>query len=232
MITNVFDQRTVSVDKDGIVKVDGVDDLRGHTIKWRPVAKDLLRAEDGQEKIFAIRDGNGRVVRLAVDFPGVQVQRVSWHEDGRLVLPAVGASLGILVLVVLATLLRLGARIFLGKRPKPQPQPGTLWLTLGPRISAFAWVVLLGTILIFSLAEGDDLNPPDPDWFKWFVLMNWATGIAMFFSFFAIVAGIRIWWRDQIRWITMIKFSLVGLSCLILCWFAWHWNIIGPAHRI
>jgi uncharacterized membrane protein len=74
--------------------------------------------------------------------------------------------------------------------------------------------------------------PPTPDWFKWFALMNWATGITMFFSFFAIVAGIRVWWRDQIRRITMIKFSLVGIACLFLCWFAIHWNLIGPAHRI
>jgi len=141
-------------------------------------------------------------------------------------------SLTTLALVVLASLLRLGRRIFLRKRPSLKPQPGTLWLTLGPRISAFAWIILLGTIFACTAAAGDDAMPPDPDWFKWFTLINWATGIAMFFSFFAIVAGIRIWGRDQVRWITMVKFSLVGLSCLALCWFAWHWNLIGPAHRI
>jgi CubicO group peptidase (beta-lactamase class C family) len=232
MITNLFGQRTASVDKDGVLKIDGVKDLRGHTIHWKAIGKDLWQAEDDQQKIFAIRDRGNRVVRLAVDFPGIQVQRVPWYEDSRWVLPVVGLSVAALVLVVIASLLRLGYRIFLRKRPKLKPQPGTLWLTLGPRIAAFAWIILLGTIFTWFTAAGDDILPPDPDWYKWFVLMNWATGIAMFFSFFAIVAGIRIWWRDQVRWITMIKFSIVGLSCLILCWFAWHWNVIGPAHRI
>jgi hypothetical protein len=46
------------------------------------------------------------------------------------------------------------------------------------------------------------------------------------------VAGIRVWRREQVRRITMIKFSLVGLACLFGCWFAVHWNLIGPAHRI
>ena len=231
-LASIGNQRKAAVDKDGVLKIDGVKDLRGHQIKWKPIAKDLWQAEDDQQRIFAIRDQQGRVVRLAVDFPGVQLQRVSWYEDDRFVLTAVAGSVVILALVVLATLLRLGRRIFLRKRPRLEPQPGTIWLTLGPRIAAFAWIILLGTIFGFLASSGDDLMPPTPDWFKWFVLMNWATGITMFFSFFAIVAGIRIWWRDQIRWITMIKFSLVGMSCVILCWFAWHWNVIGPAHRI
>jgi CubicO group peptidase (beta-lactamase class C family) len=231
-LTLIGEQRNASVDKDGVLKIDGVKDLRGHTIKWKPVGKDLWRNEDGQERIFAIRDGENHVVRLAVDFPGFQAQRVPWYEDDRFVLTSVLGSLVALALVVLATLMRLGRRIFLRKRPQLEPRPGTIWLTLGPRIAAFAWVILLGTIIGFFAAAGDDMLPPTPAWFKWFVLMNWATAITMFFSFFAIVAGIRIWGREQIRWITMIKFSLVGLSCLILCWFAWHWNIIGSAHRI
>jgi CubicO group peptidase (beta-lactamase class C family) len=231
-LSSIGSQRKASVDKDGVLKIDGVKDLRGHQIKWKPIAKDLWQAEDDQRKIFAIRDQKGRVVRLAVDFPGVQFQRVSWYEDDRWVLPALGVSLGILLLVALTTLVRAGRRICLRKRPRPAPQPGTIWLTLGPRIAAFAWVILLGSILGFLASTGDDFMPPTPEWFRWFVLVNWATAITIFFSFFAVVAGIRIWFRDQIRWITMVKFSLVGLACLFLSWFAIHWNLIGPAHRI
>jgi multisubunit Na+/H+ antiporter MnhE subunit len=34
------------------------------------------------------------------------------------------------------------------------------------------------------------------------------------------------------RWITKVKFTLVGLACLFLSWFALYWHVIGPAHRI
>ncbi len=127
--SNLGGQHVASVDKDGVLKIDGAKDLRGHTIKWKPIGKDLWQAEEGQQRIFAIRDGGGRVVRLAVDFPGVQFQRVAWYYDDRFVILALAASVTILALVVIATLLRLGHRIFLRSRPKPQPQPGTLWLT-------------------------------------------------------------------------------------------------------
>jgi CubicO group peptidase (beta-lactamase class C family) len=228
----LFDQARARVDKDGVLHLSEFKDLRGHPINWKPIGKGLWQNEDGQERLFGIRDGNGRVARIAFDFPAVQLQRVPWYEDNRFVGWAAGTSLGILALVVLATLIRLGKRIFLRRRPRPQPRPETIWLTPGPRIAAFCWVILLGTILIFFTVQGDDLMPPTPAWFRWFVAMNWATAIAIFFSIFAVVSGIRIWWRDQIRRITMIKFSLVGLSCLVLSWFSIVWRVIGPAHRI
>jgi len=231
-LMNAFEQPRARVDKDGVLLLGEFKDLRGHPVQWKTIGKDLWQNQDGQERLFGIRDGSGRVVRIAFDFPGVQLERVPWYEDSRFVGGIAGSSLGILVLVVLATLIRLGRRIFLRRRPKPQPRPETIWITIGPRIAAFCWVIVLGTILVFFVSQGDDLLPPTPDWFKWFVLMNWAAGVAIFFSIFAVVAGIRIWWRDQLRWITKIKFSLVGLSCLVLCWFSIVWRVIGPAHRI
>jgi CubicO group peptidase (beta-lactamase class C family) len=230
--SNLFEQRSARVDKDGVLTLEDVKDLRGHPIKWRPVGKDLWQAEDDQQKIFAIRNDKNKIVRLAIDFPGIQMQRVPWHENSDLILPALGSSLGILVLVILASFIRVGKRLFLRKRQRPAPQPGTAWVSAGARIAAFVWVAFLGSILIFAAVEGDDLMPPTPEWFKWFVLMNWVTAVALFFSLFAIGSGIRVWWRDNLRIVTRVKFSLVGLACLILSWLAIHWNLIGPAHRI
>jgi CubicO group peptidase (beta-lactamase class C family) len=231
-LSNLFEQRSASVNKDGVLEAEDVKDLRGHPIKWKPVGKDLWQAEDDQQKIFAIRDNRNKIVRIAVDFPGIQLQRVPWYENSNLVLPALGASLGVLVLLVLASFIRVGKRLFFRKRPRPAPQPGTVWVSAGARIAAFIWITLIGSILIFMAIEGDDLMPPTPDWFKWFVLINWTTAVALFFSLLAVVSGIRVWWRYNLRTITRVKFSLVGLSCLILSWFAIHWNLIGPAHRI
>ena len=115
---NLFEQRSANVDKDGILNVEDVKNLRGHPIKWKPIAKDLWEEVDGQARLFAIRDDSGKVVRLAYNFPGVQGQRVRWYENGKYVLTAVGSSLGVLALVVIATILRMGKRIFLRKRAR------------------------------------------------------------------------------------------------------------------
>ncbi len=155
-----------------------------------------------------------------------------WYENGKYVLTAVGSSLGVLALVVIATILRMGKRIFLRKRPRPAPQPGTRWLPFVSKLAAWVWVGMLLTIFIFFAIKGDDLNPPTPAWDKWLYLVNAVTGLALLLSLFAVISGVRVWSRSGLRTITRIKFSLVALACLILSWFAIHWNIIGPVTRI
>jgi CubicO group peptidase (beta-lactamase class C family) len=231
-LNNLFSQRSLTVDRDGVMHMDGYEDLRGHPQKWQPIGKDLWQEVGGQDRFFAIRDGSGKVVRLASDFPGVQGQRVPWYENGIAVVPLAGASVAILALVVLASLLRMGWRIFWRKRPRPEPQSGTIWLTFAPRMAAFVWIILLGSIGGFFAAVGDDLMPPTPDWFKWFQAINGVTALALLLSLFAVVAAIRIWRRGELRWITKMKFSLVGFACLMLSFVAVHWHLIGPAHRI
>jgi CubicO group peptidase (beta-lactamase class C family) len=229
---SLFEQRSANVDKDGILHVEDVKNLRGHPIKWKPIAKDQWEEVDGQARLFAIRDDSGKVVRLAYNFPGVQAQRVRWYENGNYVLTAVGSSLGVLALVVIAVILRIGKRIFLNKRPRPAPQPGTRWLPFFSKLAALVWVGMLLTIFIFFAIKGDDLNPPTPAWDKWLYLVNAVTGVALLLSLFAVISGVRVWSRSGLRTITRIKFSLVALACLILSWFAIHWNIIGPVTRI
>jgi CubicO group peptidase (beta-lactamase class C family) len=228
----LFEQRSANVDKDGVLHVEDVKNLRGHPIKWKPIAKDLWEEIDGQERLFAIRDDSGKVIRLAYDFAGVQAQRVAWYENGKFVLTATGASLGVLALVVIATILRMGRRIFLRKRPRPAPQPGTRWLPFVTKLAAWVWVAMLLAIFIFFAVRGDDLNPPNPGWDKWLYLVNLVTALAMFLSLFSVISGIRAWKGRGLRMITRIKFALVALACLILSWFAIHWNIIGPVSRI
>jgi CubicO group peptidase (beta-lactamase class C family) len=229
---NLFGQREVGVDKDGDLHVENAKDLRGHPIKLKPIGKDLWQDSEGQSRLFAIRDGSGKVVRLAGNFAGVQMQRVVWFENRHWVLPALGASLAILALVVLAFLIRVGRLILFRKRPRWTPRPGTIWLTAGPNLAAHGWVVLLGMLGGFAAIKGDDLMPPTPAWYPWLQAINVATAIVLIFSLFAVISAIRVWGRANLRWITKVKFLLVAVSVVLLSWFAMHWNLIGPAHRI
>ncbi len=231
-LDSLTSQRQAKVDKDGALTIEDVSDLRGHPIKFKPIGKDLWQAEDDQSRIFAIRNSRGRIVRLAVDFPGVQFERVPWYEDYRFIAIAVGSSLAILLLVCIATVLRVGRRIFLRRRPRLEPQPQTRWLTFAPRSAAFLWIVFLGSLGGYLAVQGDDLMPPTPEMFPWFVAMNWVTAVAIVLSLLAVLAAIRIWRKADLRRITKTKFALVGLACAILSWFAIHWNLLGPAHRI
>jgi hypothetical protein len=231
-LNNLFSQRVASVDKEGVLTLGDIKDLRGHTIKWKPIAADLFQQVDGQRRLFAIRDGGGRVIRLAYDFPGVQAERVKWYDAAGFVYALCGGSVAILAAVMVASLYRLGRRLLFKNRPKPVPQPGTLWLPRVTRVAAWLWVGLLGGIFGFLASHGDDLAPPTAAWDKYLYLVNAVALLAVLFSILAICSGLIAWFRPGLRRITQIKFSLVALACLALSWLAIHWNILGPATRL
>ena len=215
------------MDKDNVLTIGGLDDLRGHQEKFKLIGNDLWQAQDDQDRVFAIRDSSGRVVRVAMMFPGIQFERVPWYANNKWTVPALFTCLGILGLVFITSIIRLGRRLFFRRRPKLEPQPGTIWLTFGPRSAAWIWFLFLCTILVFFAVEGNDMLPPTPAWFPWFVVINWVTGLAIFLSFFAVFAAIRIWFRSDLRWITKVKFDFVGLACLFLSWFAIFYRLSG-----
>ena len=227
----LLEQRTATVDKEGVLHLAGARDLRGHPIQWKPVGKDLWQESEGQARIFAIREG-GNVVRIAVGFPGVQFERVAWYNNSVLVLSLVGGSLAVFAATILANMWRLGRRIFLRKRPRSAPQPGTMYLTWALAAAGNGWVVLIGGILMYLTIAGDDPMPPTPAWFFWFKVINVATGILIAISVLAAISAWRVWLHNELRRITKVKFSIVGAACVVMCWFAIHWNLIGPASRI
>jgi CubicO group peptidase (beta-lactamase class C family) len=231
-LNNLFSQRVASLDKEGVLTIGDVKDLRGHTIKWKPIAADLFQQVDGQRRLFAIRDGGGKVIRLAYDFPGVQAERVKWYDSAGLVYALSGGSVVILAAVILASLYRLSRRLCFKSRPKPEPQPGTIWLPRVTRAAAWLWVGLLGGIFGFLASQGEDLAPPTRAWDNYLYLVNAVTSLAILFSVFAIASGFIAWFRPGLRRITQIKFTLVALACLALSWLAIHWNILGPATRL
>ena len=230
-ISNPASQGVASVDKDGVLTLDLAKDLRGHTRKWKPIGKDLWQAEDDQPRIFAIRDSSGKIVRLAVNFPGVQYQRVPWYEHKTLIGVSLAVSLLILLSVVVASLIRLGRRLFFRNRLPLKPQPGTEWLTIGPRVAAFFWIIVTIWLVALSVNLQNEALPSFPVIQRYFSLMNWFSVLAVFFSIFALLAGIRTWRRTDLRVISRVKFSLVAAACVFLTWYSIHWNLIGPVHR-
>jgi CubicO group peptidase (beta-lactamase class C family) len=230
-IGNPAGQAVAKVDKDGVLTIDNAKDMRGHSRKWRPIGKDLWQAEGDQARIFAIRDSSGKIVRLAINFAGVQLQRVPWYEHKAFVGIFIGTSLIILLFVVFASLTRFIRRLVFRKRPELKPQPGTLWISIGPRLAAFAWIIVLVWLLTLSGTLQNADVPAFSTIQRYFWLITWFSGLAIFFSIFALVAGVRIWQRPDVRSISRVKFSLVAAACLFLSWYSIHWNLLGPIHR-
>jgi hypothetical protein len=228
-LLSLLSQRAATVDKQGALRLGDIKDLRDHPIKWKPIGKDLWQEIDGQRRVFAIRDPGQKIVRIAYDFPGVQLQRVPWYEHKFPVLTAVVASLLVLLAVVVAPLIRQGRRVFMGHRPLLSPQPGTCWLPWSTQVASVVWILLFAAIGIALVAlGGNDTMPPTSAWDKYLVLMNFVTALALGLSLFAIISAVRVWGRAGLRRITKVKYALVAAASLMLSWFSLHWHLLGP----
>ncbi len=226
---SLFQQRVARVDKMGVLHLSSARDLRDHPIKWKPIGRDLWQEIDGQERVFAIRNQRNRVVRLAYDFPGVQSQRVPWYEHKRPVLTALGGALLVLLAVILAPVVRQARRMFLGRRPRPSPQPGTQWLPRTTQVAALVWVILFATLGAALIAfGGEDAMPPTSAWDKYLVMLDFVTVLALGLSLYAIFSAVLTWGRVKLRRITRVKFAVVAIACVYLSWFSLHWHILGP----
>jgi len=230
-IAALMSQAQATIDKDGNLIYEAAKDLRGHEVKFKPIGKDLWQAVGDQTRLFAVRDESGKVVRLAGDFPGEQDQRVPWFENGVLIFSLMAGSFAVLLAVVFASMERSIRRLFLRRRPRPAPQPGTAWLSFGARLAAWFWVLLFVSIVSFFASQGDAIMPPDPAWTPWFIALNFAIAVLLLLSLLAVISGIGVWSRD-LRWITKVKFTLVALACIFLSWFSIHWHLISQVHRI
>ncbi len=224
-------QSHAKVDKDGVLHVDRMKDLRGHPFGWKPIGKDLWQQVDDQDKLFAIRDADGRIERLAGSFAAAQLQRVPWYEQDRLVFMSLGFSLLIAVCVTFNVLLRL-ARRYIFRSTQPLAAADRIALSASPKAAIIYWLVLYAALAVLFSRFDEDSLPPTSAWDKYFLLGDVLFALAIALSVFAAFAAVRIWRRPTANRFSQVKFALVALACLIFSWFAIHWHAITPVHRI
>ena len=227
-VLSLFSQTTANIDKDGAVSFSDHKDLRGHPLKYKPIAKDLWEEVDGQRRIFAIRGPDGRIIRVAGDFPGVQLERVEALDRAGLVFWLTGVSLIILIVVAVSPIYRVGRRMLERGRRGLYPKPGTVWLPGLTNFTALLWLVPFAALLGLVILEQGDLMPPTDAWDKWFLLMNLIVAVALLLTITTVVSAKRVLSDPHLRWITKFKFTLVALSCVVIGLVALRYHLIGP----
>jgi CubicO group peptidase (beta-lactamase class C family) len=227
---SLFGQSHARIDKEGVLHVDSMKDLRGHPYDWKPIGPDLWQQVDDQGKLFAIRGPGGKIERIAGAFAAGQIQRVPWYENDRVVFSALGFSALVGVCVLFNILLRL-ARRYLFQSSQPLAPADRVPLTGWCKASMIYWLVVLVTLAMMFRLFDDDSLPPSSDWDKYFLFGDVLLVIAVLMSLGVAVSSWRIWRRTSINRISQIKFTLVAFACLYFSWFAIHWHAITPVHR-
>jgi len=220
--------KQIKATKDGNLTISTAKDFYDHPIDFHPIGNDSFYDELDQSAIHFERDGHGRVIGYATPS----------HSD-RAPLLAAGAWLDIplavaiatMLLLVIAALLRTARRIFLHRRAKLAPQPGTAWATAAMQVAAFATIALLAYIAgmmsrLSEITSFYQIGHLDP-WLRIEVTLAIIVFVTLIFAFFSGLRAIR----RPLRLITRLKFAFVTFSCVYLGWFLLFFHLIGSPTR-
>ena len=221
-ILDLFGQVRLGVTEDGGLAANDVAGLAQQPRKWVEIAPFVWRDVGGDERIAA-KVENGQVVRWSFDSvsPFMIFDRVPWYLNGAWLVPALGASL----LVILLTAIAWPAGAIARRRYK-----AVLPALKAHRLSkGFAWLSILalalwGTFLGMAMTDYQKLGG-SLDW------LLWTAQILSPVAFFGL-AGLAAWnvwlaWSAGRGWFAKLWSVLLLLGALILLWVALAFNLIG-----
>jgi hypothetical protein len=228
-VAGLLGQFSVSTDANGILTIEGLQGPRGGLKHWREVGPLVYREVDGPDRIAFRRDANGVVTELAPSAPIQLGQRVTGLASKKLLLPVVGASLGLLALTVI---LWPVAAIIRKRYGRPLFSTATdRLLYLASRLICLLEILFVALILVpLSMADkniafiGDGINP----WLKTAHVLGWiAAGGLIVLT----IASIRLWKVPGLGWWTRVHATLLWLASMIFLSFATWAHLLSPSLR-
>lgn len=227
-VANAFEQAKVSATKDGNLQISTLQDFRGQPIDLHPIGDDSFYDDINQRAVHFERDANRRVTGYATPSHS---DRVPWPDTAPVLITAFSVALGTVLLICIAAIARSWRRLFQRKRPKPAPQPGTIWMTHPLQLAAFAVLAVIIDLIAIGVYLSDvtsfyQVGHLDV-WLRVEVIL--AT-LALIWLLFGVVSGVNAQ-RRQLRPITRIKFAITTLACLYFCYLIFYFHLIASPNR-
>jgi CubicO group peptidase (beta-lactamase class C family) len=228
-ILALLDQFSVTSDKEGVVRVEGMKNQSGDLKRWREIAPLIYREVDGLEKIGFRRNASGFVDEL-LPFPAIyEGQRVPWYASKVFVGVLVGGSL---LLALLTVLLWPVAAIIRKRYQRPLfDTKSNRLLYFFSRIVCLGQVIfVLAPIIMFSqglehiVILGDAINP----WLQAFHVTGWILIAGVVLLIITAVRFVRLpghgfWFRAH-----AILLAIGGIAFGL---FAWQFHLLDGSVR-
>ena len=226
-VAAVLSQVAVNADANGVLTIEGVTSPRGGLKRWREIGPLLYREMDGPDLIAFRRDANGNVTDLLPAAPIHLAQRVTGFASKKVLLPLIGASLGIL----LATLLLWPVAVIIRKR-YARPLFSTKMDRALYLLSRVVCVLEIGVITLIAVPLsltnkniayiGDGINP----WLTAAHVMGWAATLGLIVL---AIAAVRFWMVPGLGWWARLHATLLLLASVAFLSFAWWAHLLSPS---
>lgn len=182
-----------------------------------------FRSTDGLRVQFTTR-GSSDFMHISAIPLAMEWERVPWHRDARVALPAVSASIAIILATLLAwpiaSWIRRRRNLDFGNAPRDRREYRWVRIVLGVDV-----LVCLVVALLFAwLGDITRLNATlDP----WLVALYIGAWLAVAGSAVPLWVALRFW-RDRVGggW-SRIHHTLLAACCSIVAWFFVTWRIAG-----
>ena len=99
-IMGLLSQMNVATNEDGTISVDALKDFNGKPKRWQAIAPMTFQDVSGEDLLIFKPDENGRM-QIVVPYPFMTFTRVGFLDNAKLILPAVGISLFVMLLTLI-----------------------------------------------------------------------------------------------------------------------------------
>jgi CubicO group peptidase (beta-lactamase class C family) len=226
-VAAVLGQASVNADENGVVTIEGLLNPRGGLKRWREIGPLLYREVDGPDQIAFRRDANGIVTDLLPSAPIHMAQRVTGFASKKILLPLLGASLGLIVV----TLLLWPVAVIVRKR-YARPLFSTTLDRILYFLSRLVCVLEVGFIALIafplSLVDkniafiGDGMNP-------WLTAAHWMGWTAALGLIVLAIAAVKYWMVAGLGWWARVHATLLLLASVAFISFAWWTHLLSPS---
>jgi hypothetical protein len=221
-------QVKIAQNADAMLTVGGIDQLGGAPKRWREIAPYLWRDVDGHDRMAAkVENGVVKAVWFDETVPAFVLQRVPASHDKSWILPVLGASVAVMLLLVLSWPLSAWARGRYRASFAHSGSRATAYRIV--RIVAAADVIFVAgmAISILAMASASSALDGSNDWvFRLFQLIGLVGLLGVIVGPWNLLET----WRDPTAsWWAKLTSVVVTLAFFALAWLAFALHLLTPS---
>ena len=221
-VATILGGTDVAARDDGTIEIPSLTEPNGNPKRWREVAPMTFRDVNGQDLAIFKPDADG-VMQLILPYPFMVFKRVGTWENSKILLPVVGVSLLIMLLLLLLTPIAWLVRRHYGRTLELTPLQRKLrigiWIVFALDL---IFVAAFVGLITYAMSHIDILSDSGNKWF-WLIQLVGVLGaigtlLVLFNAVNAWFGGRRIWGKLQA--------TLLALACVGFLWFVYVGNLL------
>lgn len=210
--------------EDGTIQVSALLNQNGQPKKWREVAPMTWREVDGQDTLIFKPDETGRM-QIALPYPFMILRRVGLWENGNLLLPIAGLSLGIMLVTLVLWFVGWLVRWHYGRKLELTAMDWRLRVIVRVVFALnLIFIVSLIGFVVYAISHLEMLSDKG-NYLIWFIQLIGV--MASLGSLVVFYNAVRTWLSKQSGIWGKLQSTIFAVVCLGVLWLVFAGNLLS-----